>query len=270
MTIHANLAQLREYHSTVSSILDRVVSNALDDTSELSGLMNRAFELAACERQLGMPEQMEASTRLGVEAGLAVFAAAAAPDEPVTYTLAGQTSTSDGAVGLDEAHTGRWELAFYGASILRDRAAVRALCSIPESLPLSSPTLAESYVGLWFKVLRGLGATDAIDGELMVQALEATDPDQLPEDAHDAALYLQVPALEVLYRIALDDADGVNTSLAAALDKHRAYWTLNEENRRNPQGYVSWPLSALAEIARARKLSVSVKSDYLVQIASAS
>ena len=267
MTIHADLAQLRDYHAAVSGILDRVVSNALDDTSELSGLMSRAFELAACERQLGMPAEMEASLRLGVEAGLAVFAAAAAPDEPVTYSLAGQTATRPGAVGPDEAHTGRWELAFYGASILRDRAAVRSLCAVPESLPLSSPTLAESYVGLWFRVLRGIGATGAVDGELMVRALEATDPDPLPEDERDAALYLQVPALKVLYRIALADAAGVNASLEAALDEHRTYWTSSAERQRDPLGYVSWPLSALAEIARGRKLSVDVTSDYLIELA---
>jgi hypothetical protein len=266
MKTHADLAEVSDHHEAVSAILEQVVSNSLAYTSNLAGLTHRAFEMAACEWLLGMRERFEASIRLGVEAGLAVFAAAAAPNQPVTYTLAGQTVTRPGLVGLDAAHIGRWEMVFYGASILRDLKALRAICSVPESLPLSSPTAGESYLGLWFRVLRGLGASSAIDGDLMVRALEATDPDQLPEDVRDAALYLRVPALEVLYRIALGDAAALAASLGSALEKHRDYWTLDAENRRDPLGYVSWPLSALAEVARGRGLSVETASDYLIRL----
>jgi hypothetical protein len=271
MTHHADPARVQSFHRTFSRIFDQLVRNALDDSGDLGVLMTKAFNLAACERVLGLRERLPASIRLGVEAGLAIFAAASVPPhQPVSYTLAGKAVTRPALVGADMAHIGRWEMVFYGASILRDADALRALCAVPESLPLSSPTSGESYLGLWFRVLRGLGARGSIDGELMVRALEATDPDRLPEDVRDAALYLRVPALEVLYRIALGDAAALAASLDSALDKHRSYWTLDAENRRDPLGYVSWPLSALAEIARGRGLSVETASDYLIRLPAAS
>lgn len=266
MTTHADRSRVQSFHRTFSGILDKLVQNALDVSSNLGPLMSKAFDLAACEQELGLVERVPVSVRLGVEAGLAIFTAAAAPNQPVAYTLAGKTVTGPAQVGKDVAHSGRWELVFYGAVVLRDAEATRAVCAVPESLVLSSPTVGESYDVLWFRVLRGLGTSGAIDGELMVHALEATDPEQLAEDVRDAALYLQVPALDVLYRIALNDAAGLNTSLQTALDKHRTYWTLNAENQRDPQGYVSWPLSALAEIARGRKLAIDLQSDYLIQL----
>jgi hypothetical protein len=270
MTHHADLARVQSFHRTFSRIVDQLVSNALADTGDLGMLMTKAFDLAACERVLGLEERVPASIRLGVEAGLAIFAAAAlAPEQVVTYTLAGQTVTRPAAVGADVSHLGRWEMVFYGASLLRDADALRAICAVPEALPLASPTAAQGYLGLWFRILRTLGASGAIDGELMVRALEATDPDRLPEDVRDAALYLRVPALEVLYRIALGDAAAVAAALESGLDKHRKYWTLDAENQRAVLGYVSWPLSSLAEIARGRGLSVEASDDYLLRLSTA-
>jgi hypothetical protein len=264
VTPHVDLAAAREYHAVVAGIMGRVVENAREDTSELDGLMSRAFELAACERHLGLP--MRAWTRLGVEAGVALIACAQAPDADVAFTLGGEPVTSAGAVDESTAHTGRWEQAFYGAAILGDAAAVRALCAVPEAVPLGSSTQASSDAAHWYRVLRTLGATGAIDGELLMLALEATDPAELADELRDAALYLRVPALDVLYRIALGDAAALAASLAAAVEKHRAYWTLADEHRRDPQGYVSWPLSGLAALARARGLAVDVASEYLIRL----
>jgi hypothetical protein len=270
MTHHADPARVESFHRSLSGILDKLVQNALNGSSNLGPLMTKAFDLAACERVLGLAEKVPASIRLGVEAGLAIFTVAAVPpNQPVTYTLAGQTVTRPALVGADVAHIGRWEMVFYGASILRDADSLGAICSVPEALPLASPTAGENYLGLWFRVLRTLGASGAIDAELMVRALDATDPDRLPEDVRDAALYLRVPALEVLYRIALGDAAALEAALQSSLDKHRKYWTLDAEKQRGVLGYVSWPLSALAEVARGRGLSVETASDYLIRLPAA-
>lgn len=265
MTTHIDAARVNSHYAAVFAIVDSVVANALEDSANLSALLSHALRLAACERQLDLANRMLASTRLGLEAGLALFAAASARNQPVTYTLAGQTVTRQARVGADEAHIGRWETLFYCASILRDAKAVRALCDVAKSLPLGSSTRGESYVSHWFEVLHELGNSGRIDDQQMMRALEATDPDLLPEDVRDAALYLRVPAIDVLYRIALGDASALTAALAEALDKHRRYWTLTPENQRSTMGWVSWPLSALAEIARGRGSLVELESEYLIR-----
>lgn len=266
MTSHPDLADVREQHDTYAPILDKLVSNALDDTANLRSLTVRAFELAACGHHLRQDGTTSRALRLGIEAGQALFAAAAEPHQPTTYTIAGQTVTRPGAVGPDEAHIGRWEMVFYGAIISRDAAAVRAICRVPKSLPLGSPTTGERYVERWFELLHGLGRSGVVDGELMERALEATHPDQLTEEARDEALYLRVPAIEALYHIELADGPALLAALENGLDKHRRYWTLTPENQRDPLGWVSWPLSALAEIARGRGLPVELDSDYLIRL----
>jgi hypothetical protein len=262
MTSHVDLAEARENHESILEIIDRMVENSRGYTSNLGGLMKRSFELAACARALGLPAH--AHLRLGVEAGLAIFTCAQAPGRDATFTLAGQQVTSLGRVDESTAHTGRWTQTFYGACILGDADLIGAICAVPEALPTGSSTRGPGYTGLWFRILRTLGATGGIDGDLVVRALEATDPDVLPADVRDHALLVSVPALEVVYRVALADGAGLATALAGALAKHRAYWTEHAEYKNDPDGYVSWPLSALVAIARQRGLAVDVASPYLV------
>jgi hypothetical protein len=269
MATHADLVEAADDHEAIAAILDRMIANSLAQASNLGPMMTRAFGQATFERLLGMTDRIPASIRLGVECGLAIFAIAPHAGEQVTYSLAGQTVTRPGTIGLSAAHGGNWEQVFYGAVVLHDLAAVRAICEVPPALMQSSSTRGPSYTGLWIRVLQGLVATGAIDGPLLMQALEATDPERLPEDVRDAALYLRVPAIEVLYRIALGDAAATRAALETALDKHRTYWTLSDDNRRDHHGFVSWPLSALAEIARRRGLAVDVESDYLIRLPAA-
>jgi Immunity protein 49 len=262
---HPDLAYVREYYERTNAIRARIVQNARSTTEELGTVIARASAYAACEHHLGLQDRVPGSLRLVVDAGVALFRCALAPGQPVTYVLDGQVVTGESHVSESEAHAGRWLHIFEAARVLRDEAAVRELCAVPVELPLRSSSIAAPSVALWLRAMHTFGETGRFDAALLMDALRATDPDKLPEDARDYALYIEVPMMDVYYRVAIADAAALERALGDALDKHARYFG-RAENARQIGGIVSWPLSAAVAIAADRDLAVTATSRYLMTV----
>jgi hypothetical protein len=259
---HPNLDEARSYREEAGAIHDQIVENVFAQTSNLARLMTNSFQLAACESHLGLDPT--AMLRLGVEAGVAIFAAGAVPGKDVTFTIGGRTETRRSYLDDSVAHAGRWETALCGAIVLGDAAATRTLCEIPLARLLASSTSGPRFLGPWVEALRG-AATGAFDEAHLGRAFEATDPEKLSAGLRDVALTQYAPAIDALSRIATGDAAALDRALAAGVDKHRLYWAKGK-SRNDTAGYVSWPLSALAGLARGLGLAVTATSPYLLRL----
>jgi hypothetical protein len=50
---------------------------------------------------------------------------------------------------------------------------------------------------------------------------------------------------------------------ASALEDHKAFWSVIETRRRDPYGFIAWPLLAIASLASEFQMPIEVESDYL-------
>ncbi len=262
---HVDLDFVKRFYERFFAIRPKMLENARRSSQNLGNLMGQAFDDAACEHHLGLLDRVPLSIKLGVEAGLAMFICAASPGQLVTFELGGETLNQQARISPDQVHTGRWEKVWYGANILGDSDSLRTLCSFPLSLALTSPTVGEAVDELWVRVLHTLTTTGRFDADLMTRALECTDPSKLPDEVVDLTLYLTVPCLDLLFRLAMNDAPGFQKALKQALDKHRRYWG-SPENASDPTGFVSWPLSALVAMAQARGMNLPLQHPYLLRL----
>jgi hypothetical protein len=110
---------------------------------------------------------------------------------------------------------------------------------------MGSSARAEGYLAQWLGVLHTLLTEGRFDGDRMLAALEATEPDDLAPDLVDFALAVDVPAMALAWHIALADADAAECALAEGLAAHERFWSRGAE-AREPDGFVAWRLSTWA------------------------
>ncbi len=65
-------------------------------------------------------------------------------------------------------------------------------------------------------------------------------------------------------RMTISDPASISEPLADALEAHKQYWSKPHEDEA--QGYLSYPLSALATVAKQKTGTSSVQSDYLISL----
>ncbi len=73
----------------------------------------------------------------------------------------------------------------------------------------------------------------------------------------------RLPYLEVLRALDRGEPVEFNQVLTQAVRQHKEYWSSSEAQRKNPDGWVSFILTAVAALAHTRGLEVTVESDYL-------
>jgi Immunity protein 49 len=261
MAHHPDLRLAAEIAAGLEAVRDRQTAHALDDTLALPILATACFDAAACQHAGGRSDALRASLRLGLDASLAVFGAASGGGTTVRYTIAGRGVERVSSLGPGSAHAGHWTHAFAAATLLGDRAAQDRLAA----LPLSPSTQVEDYLVRWQAAQRAFLATGRFDFDGMVAAMEATDPDRLPDDLVDFALSIDVPAITLAWRIGDADAAAAQASLIDGLAKHETFWSQPAEMRW-PDGFVSWRLSTWKRIARDRGLALDTRSRYLVEL----
>jgi Immunity protein 49 len=200
--------------------------------------------------------------RLGAEAIAALFAAATAGKGEVEVRLGGKTVSAAAAVDMSVVHPGSWQGGFFLAAICRERDLLDLLCQTPTELLRSSPSKADEYAYLYVDALRAFWRQEDEAPALLLQALKATEPEQLEFSSEDYALDVVVPQMEVLYRLMDQDAAGFDKALGKAVQLHRDYWK-KADRKSDPEGYLAFPLIGLASLAHDAGLPVEVESDYL-------
>lgn len=200
--------------------------------------------------------------RLGAEAVAALFAAATAGQGQVEVRLGGQTVSAAAAVDRSVVHPGNWLGGYFLAAICRERELLDVLCDTPSAVLRESSSKADEYAYLYVDALRAFWRQEDQAPALLLEALKATDPEQLAIAAEDYVLDVVVPQMEVLYRLMDQDAPGFNKVLQKAVQLHRDYWKKGDR-QNDPDGYLSFPLTGLASFAYDAGLPVEVESDYL-------
>lgn len=263
---HPDPAVARHRARTHAAVRAQQVAAALKATTGLPMLAQWALQQAACEYAVGETQAARQSLALSLDAALAQLEAAARPGEPLRYSLAGQQTEQPSRLGPGQGHAGIWLQCFESALVLGDAPARRRLAAVPLSLPLTSTAQAEAYLAHWLRALHGWLTQGRFDGDLMLQALEATDPAVLPAEIVDFTLAVEVPAMALAWRLALDEAPAAEAALRDGLDKHERFWRRAAE-AREPDGFVSWRLSAWKALAAERGLALATRSRYLFEAA---
>ncbi len=248
--------------------LDAMLGFARRDGSSLNRLILAARAVAGYQAALdpSAPE-LRRAIGLGAQAAAAIFALASEAEgrriklpigdgPPVAAVTTGPDSTSD---------TGNWMIGYYFATIARDRASLERLCATPIDVLTRSDTRGDAYGELFVEALQavGRGQPAAETGELLANALDATDEKQIKIESVDRVLNLVVSEMDLLYRILDKDAEGFDKALVTALERHKKYWTEIEREPDAPEALLPLGVVAMVCLARDRGLAVQVKSDYL-------
>jgi hypothetical protein len=205
--------------------------------------------------------------RLAARASAALFAAStASPSNPVSVTLEEGAEPITYTSRPDESmiNVGDWITSFYFGTIVRDEASIDRICEIDPMSLRGSSTRGPEYLYLYAKALRDFHILqwDKIV-DTMLAAVHATDLERPDVNDKDWALWLHVPALEVLIYVVTKDAK-FSDALQRAVELHKKFWSKKKDYRmQDYEGFFSVPLTALARIGLDQGLTFDVESPYL-------
>jgi hypothetical protein len=199
---------------------------------------------------------------VGARAAAAVFRLASHPGETFELSL-GEGEPAKLSGGQDDAASpSLWLDGFRMASVCREREAIEWLIEAPATVLRASSTRADEYAYLYVEALRGFWQSNPKTGELLVEALAATDPDHLVNADPDYVVDLVVPEMDCFLRILGKDEPAFNAALAKALQLHEGYWS-KDERKNDFDGFLALGPLAMAAIAHDRDITVKVDSDYM-------
>ncbi|MFF0489337.1 immunity 49 family protein [Nocardia sp. NPDC003482] len=168
------------------------------------------------------------------------------------------------AVSGPRAHTtpDNWLTAFWLAVVCRDARRLIRLCEIPVDW-LRSPTPdTDEFVFHWIEALQAL-----LLGKPWATQLENAIALSYPEIAtlapRDLLQFLLYPPITLFHALTRRNAAEFNEALIDALQLHREYWAVSEDQANDLDGVLSLPVLGLACLAREADLPIEVESDYL-------
>ncbi len=229
-----------------ASIGDRVAA-ARKDPQRLHALMAEGLALGCLRHACGAPS---------VDVAEALRWAAEAGAESLDRAQRG-----DG-LGQADVDLTDWLVSFLVAALLRDRKVLDRVCGVPLDLLRQPQQTAPDYAYDMAAMLRDLHLTGNVTAERALDVLKTTDPQSLDDIDIDTALALDVPVLELLWRLSRSDEAGFNESLERALEKHVVFWDELSPTWR-AEGWMAWRLAGLCAIAVDRGLAVHADSPWL-------
>lgn len=153
-----------------------------------------------------------------------------------------------------------WGKRFYCAILARNEDAIKELVNIPESVLRNA---AVKYGEVDFAIVRFLKGLyqDCDLGDLLIEALDLTDPDKHEKARFDYLMRLKFPELNLYQFILEEDNNGFNKALKYALEQHKKFW---EKNSNNSAGWISFPLLTACIIAYNEfNINIEIESDYI-------
>jgi hypothetical protein len=211
----------------------------------------------------GSPE-IASALLLAAEAGDCLFSAAAGLAGPdAGLTLGGEPIAYPEPPRPGDLQWNTWITCFLLNALFRREAAMdRMSRSLPPRRGVAGvrePRCRYRFI----QALRSYHAAQPDTGRLILEAMDATDPETNDRIGSEYILHFDVHLINALGLAASDDGARFAEGLVLALKDHRAYWSRDEERRRAAQGFLAPELAGLAAQAWDRGLRFDVRSDYL-------
>lgn len=162
-----------------------------------------------------------------------------------------------------ETHGQRWHDGFCSATILRDDDSLDVLTRVSRKVLRRSSTTGDEFAFAEIEALQAFYQGLPETPELVVRAMELTDPDKLQISDARYVLHHTVPEIQCLFHLLDRDEAGFNEALHEGVKLHKKYWSSSENRRGDPRGMFSLALTAYASLAYDRDMKVEVESDYV-------
>lgn len=251
--------RVEERYADACEDLPFFLQAATSNPKNLSILTSTASDVACCGVALDSEHKMvRRALRIAGQASSALFAAASSEEMPVDVQLDdGQHCIYDARPDPSTTHAFRWLRGFLLNAICRESGLMDDMCKVPTELLRSSSTKDAEYRYLLVDALKAFWSGDPQSSTIIVDALDATDPERGDIRQPDWTLDIDVPLLQLFFYVATNDNE-FEENLPKAADLHHKYWTANNERRNNWDGFLSVELTALAAIAHDRGMPVQI------------
>jgi Immunity protein 49 len=205
--------------------------------------------------------------RLAARASTAIFVFAQLEDPPRYFSLGeGPPVTYPEPSSESCVELSTWQKAYYLAMITRQRDLLDELCQTPVDLLRRSSTGPRDREGLSYRLIelfQFIGREEHFTQHPVFVEWEAFCTSGPGGSAPGIVAYLGAPLLRVLKQFERRDEVGFNNALTEALQLHKKYWSSKEKLRKDFEGLVSLPLTAVAALAWDRGMRFDVESDYM-------
>lgn len=195
--------------------------------------------------------------------GIANFEFSLKPGETFTVHLGGESFELIGQPVTAYMDTNTWLIAYYSAVVARDMSGINTLCQVPEIIHQNANLKPDHFDLSFVRAMKGLFNPDVNIGQLLVDAMEASDPSKIDMDRLNYASNILLPQLPLYRCILSSDQEEFNEKLEEAVLKHRDFWGTNEK-QYDRQGWIALPLIAAGAIAYDNKgFEITFETDYI-------
>src|SRR5215813_4966516 len=195
--------------------------------------------------------------------GIANFAFAMNPGKTITVDLGDESFEITGEPTTAYVDVDTWLYAYSGAVIAGDNAGIKTLCAVPESLHMEANLKPGPFDLAFVRAIKGLYDPDANIGQLLVDAMETSDPDKLDKDRREYATHILYPQVPVYRCILSSDKAEFNEKLEQAVLEHKKFWG-KKDRQHNKRGWISLPLTAAFATAFDNKgFVMTFETDYI-------
>lgn len=167
------------------------------------------------------------------------------------------------AGAIERGDVNRWLNAFFLACTCRDEAALGALVEVPPDRLRKAVSKSDDYAYLLVDTLQKYWKHDPGTPRQLALTLKATDPAHLKLAPEEWVLDIDVPLIDVFWRVTEADSPAFQTALVKALEWHKKYWSKNQDRARDPDGFLAIGLLGLTALAWEKGMSLEVESGYV-------
>jgi hypothetical protein len=241
------------------------VNGARRNPNNLTLLSTRAKDAALLGMVTGQMSAGEAAKhlRLASQALGALFAAASNPSVTVPLGYDDEEVTFASPIDDSIVHVGRWLDAFFLAMLCRDWNTIDLLEQTPAEVLSRSRTRSPEYRYIWREAMIAFGQNKGNAAGLLLQAIEATDPERDDIHAPDWTLWLDVPRLAALTYLAGSEPE-FQQAMEDAVTRHKQFYSKKQDRRRDWDGFYALNLMGIGTLADLRRMPCEIDSDYWV------
>jgi hypothetical protein len=156
-----------------------------------------------------------------------------------------------------------WLRAMWLGMICRERPRIDELATVSVEVLTHESVPYDQFMFDWVRALQVYWRQE--DGliDMLLRAMQGTDPAALQHIDEEFVLHLHYPPMELFYLLTQREDAKFNESLAKALELHKRYWSATEERRKEEYGFVAWGPLAIACLALDAGVTIEVESEYL-------